>query len=277
MKIIDAHVHFSNIGVFCDTAKLYAGVDYSAKGLLAECAAHQVVGLVAMGVTETARYGFPDALADTPMGCDLPDPPPFLRVCLGINPLSVNLPQLEAAMPNAAGIKIYAGYYHFHVHDPVYDPVYRLAAKHNKPVVIHTGDTYSERGLLEYAHPLHVDRVACAYRDASFVIAHMGDPWVMDACEVAYKNRNVFMDISGLVVGEPTEVERVKNEPLLINRFKQGLVFLNQYEKILYGTDWPLVAMAPYIEFCKELVPQAHWEKVFYGNAAGLFGGTCLG
>jgi hypothetical protein len=270
MKIIDAHVHFSEIAVFKDTARLYSGVDYSAEGLRAECSANNVVGLVAMGLSETIRYGFPDGLAPTPMGCDLPDTPDFLKVCLGINPLSIDLQRLEDALPDAAGIKIYAGYYHFHVHDPVYDPVYRLAEKYGKPVVIHSGDTYSERGLLEYSRPLHVDRIAVKYRDVNFVIAHMGDPWIMEACEIAYKNSNIFMDLSGLAVGGE-EVNRIKNEPLLKDRFRQGLLFLNQYQKILYGTDWPLVEMATYIDFCKALVPEENWQKVFYENAAGLF------
>ena len=265
-------MHFSDIAIFHDAARLYTGVDYSGAGLLAECAKHNVIGLVAMGLTETVRYGFPDNAAVSPMGCDLPGAPGFLKVCLGINPLKIDLNVLEAALPGAAGLKIYAGYYHYHVHDPVYAPVYKLAARYRKPVVIHTGDTYSERGILEYSHPLQADRLAVMNRDVNFILAHMGDPWILDACEVAYKNDNIFLDMSGLVVGEANEVYRVKNEPLLRDRFKQGLVLLNRYEKIVYGTDWPLVAMEPYIDLCKALVPETHWPAVFYDNAAKLFG-----
>ena len=271
MKIIDAHIHFSDIAVFHDTAVLYAGVDYSARGLLDECDENNIIGLVGMGLNETARYEFPDKKANTPMGCDLTGPPGFLHVCLGINPHLIHIPALENALKEAAGIKIYAGYYHYYINDPVYDPVYRLAEKYGKPVVIHTGDTFSERGLLEYARPLPVDNLAARYRDVDFIIAHLGDPWIMEACEVVYKNKNVYADISGLVVGDAAEAERVKTEPLLRDRFRQGLVFLNQYEKIIYGSDWPLVSMAPYIDLCKALLPEKEWGKVFYKNALKIF------
>lgn len=276
MNLIDAHVHFSNIAVFADTARLYAGVDYSAAGLMAECAAcglHRVVG---MGVTETARYAFPDENAPVPMGCDLPDAPPLLAVCPGINPYGLtprSLSQLGQALRSgqAAGIKIYAGYYPFTPDDPVYEPVYQLAEAYHKPVVIHSGDTFSERGLLEYARPLHVDRLAVRKRDVNFVIAHLGDPWILEACEVAYKNKNVFLDLSGLVVGGADEVARVRGETLLFQRFQQGLLFLNDYQKILYGSDWPLVPMKPYMDFCRALVPEAFWPDVFGANAEKVF------
>jgi len=272
MKIIDAHIHFSNIGVFADTAEIYSGAKYSAKGLLAECADNDIAGLVAMGLSENSRYGFPDNETNGPMGCDLPGAPPFMKICWGINPHRTDLKKLEALLPDAAGIKIYAGYYHFNVCDPVYDPVYKLAAKYNKPVVIHTGDTFSERGLLEYSHPLHVDRLAYNYRDVRFIIAHIGTPWVMDACEVVYKNRNVYTDISGLLTGEPAGIEKVtESEPLILNLYRQGLTYLDSYKKVLFGTDWPLAAMKPYIGFCKTLIPEEHWPEVFYGNAAALF------
>jgi hypothetical protein len=272
MKIIDAHIHFSNIGVFEDTAEIYSGAQYSGTGLLAECAANNITGLVAMGLTETVRYGFPDNEIPSPMGCDLPGAPDFLKICFGINPHKIDLRKLESLMPDTAGIKIYAGYYHFDVYDPVYDPVYRLAAKYNKPVVIHTGDTYSERGLIKYSHPLHVDQLAYNYRDVDFIIAHIGTPWVMDACEVVYKNRNVYTDMSGLLTGEPAEIINVtENEPLICDIYRQGLMYLNSYKKVLFGTDWPLTAMKPYIEFCKTLVPEENWPEVFYDNAAALF------
>jgi predicted TIM-barrel fold metal-dependent hydrolase len=164
------------------------------------------------------------------------------------------------------------------VYDDIYAPAYRLAARYGKAVFIHTGDTYSERGLLEYSHPLKIDRLAGMYRDVNFVLAHMGDPWIIDACELAYKNANVYLDASGLVVGEEKEISRVRDEPLLRDRFRQGILFLNDYDKLLFGTDWPLAAMKPYIGFCKTLVPEPFHDKFFYENAVRVYriGGCCI-
>ena len=274
--IIDAHVHFSNIGVFHDTARLYSGVDYSAAGLQKECADAGVAQCVAMGLNETSPHSFPDKGIATPMGCDLETNPANLFTCQGINPYTIGesaLARLDAELflPNNCGIKIYAGYYPFHVYDPVYMPVYDLAAKHGKPVVIHTGDTYSEEGLLDYSHPLRVDRLAVARRDVNFILAHMGDPWLMDGAELANKNRNVYVDISGWIVGDAARIAEITAEPLLMNRFRQALIFMDDYKKIIFGTDWPLVPIAPYIEFCKALLPEKAWEYVFCKNAKEIF------
>ncbi len=276
MQIIDAHVHLSHVEVFKETARLYSGADYSPAGLANECAANGVAFAVGMGVTEGEGFAFPDNAAPTPMPCDMPDAPAFLFSCPGVNPFTLDgaaLARLEEELksPRCVGIKIYAGYYPFFIYDGVYAPAYRLAAKYGKAVCIHTGDTYSERGLLEYSHPLAADRLAGMYRDVRFVLAHMGDPWIMDACEAAYKNANVYLDTSGLVVGEEKEISRVRDEPLLRDRFRQGILFLNDYDKVLFGTDWPLAAIRPYIEFCRTLVPERFYEKYFYGNAVKIY------
>lgn len=200
--------------------------------------------------------------------------------CVGINPNMLGgkdaqeeLDRIEARLqaPEVAGIKLYAGYYHHYVYDKIYSPIYELAAKYGTPVVIHTGDTYSMNGLLKYAHPLTVDELAFQRRDVNFMICHLGDPWVMDAAEVVAKNPNVYADLSGLVVGDRPHFERFMNEPLFMDHFRRALVYSDHYEKMLFGTDWPLAPIDLYAEFVRRLVPEQHHEKVFYENAFALF------
>lgn len=68
-------------------------------------------------------------------------------------------------------------------------------------MVFHTGDTAGSRGKLKYAHPLTVDDPASDFPGTTFVMAHYGNPWIVDATEVAAKHENVFIDLSGLAVG----------------------------------------------------------------------------
>ncbi len=75
-----------------------------------------------------------------------------------------------------------------------------------------------------------------------------------------------------MIVGGEKEISRVRDEPLLRDRFRQGILFLDNYDKILFGTDWPLAAMKPYIDFCKTLVPEGFHEKYFRENAAKVYG-----
>ena len=48
--------------------------------------------------------------------------------------------------------------------------------------------------------------------------------------------------------------------------------YLGNFEKFMYGTDWPLVNMEGYIEIMSEIVPFEHHEKFFYKNALNVFG-----
>jgi predicted TIM-barrel fold metal-dependent hydrolase len=280
MQIIDAHLHFSHIDVFHHTARTLSYVEYTLQGLHQEFTKANIALGIAMGVTETAPGEFPDAKALNPMGNDLEaNLPECLLQCIGINPgrlqasAQTEHDAIETSLQqdSVIGMKLYPGYYPFYVTDRVYAPVYELAKIYNMPIVIHCGDTWSERGLLKYAHPLTVDELAVTYRQINFVIAHMGDPWIMETAELAYKNSNVFVDMSGLVAGDADEVERVLREPLLMDYFKRGPVYTNNYEKYLFGSDWPLVPIAPYVRFIRHLTPESHYEKVFFQNALRAF------
>lgn len=277
MKIIDAHMHLSQIEEFKRTAAEKSFVDYSLTGILQEYAENGVVLGIGMGLTETQSDGFPDANSVTPMGLDLTEElPPQLVYCLGINPFTLDQAAVarldeDLKKPNAVGLKIYLGYYPFYAYDSVYDPVYELAAKHQVPVVFHTGDTYSERGLLKYSHPLTLDEVAVKHREVNFMMAHFGDPWVLDGAEVVYKNRNMFADLSGLMVGDAANCQRLKDSPLFFAHLRHAITYCDHYEKFLFGTDWPLAPIKPYIQFVQELIPAEYHEDVFYKTALKVF------
>ncbi|MED1953809.1 amidohydrolase family protein [Brevibacillus centrosporus] len=277
MKIIDAHMHLSQIEEFKRTAAEKSFVDYSVTGILQEYAENGVVLGIGMGLTETQPDEFPDANSVTPMGLDLTEElPPQLVYCLGINPFTLDQTAVarldeDLKKPNAVGLKIYLGYYPFYAYDSVYDPVYALAAKHQVPVVFHTGDTYSERGLLKYSHPLTLDEVAVKHREVNFMMAHFGDPWVLDGAEVVYKNRNMFADLSGLMVGDAANCQRLKDSPLFFAHLRHAITYCDHYEKFLFGTDWPLAPIQPYIQFVQELIPGEYHEDVFYKTALKVF------
>jgi len=278
LKIIDAHVHFSRIKSFTDCAEQISMVDYSGNGFIDESKSYEVVKSICMGLVEEAPGGFPDKNASTPMTADLePQLPHGMYLCPGINPHTLSSHSLAVTesmiknSKNIVGMKIYAGYYHVDIADPIYDPVYNLAEKYNIAIVIHTGETFSERGLLKYSHPLRVDDLAVSRPELKIVACHMGVPWVFDACEAAAKNPNVYIDISGILVGNTEYIITQAAEPLLVDRYRQALVFMQRYDKVLYGTDWPLTPMGAYIEFCKKLIPVEFHELVFYQNAVNVY------
>jgi uncharacterized protein len=277
MVIIDSHIHFSKIASFQEAALKDSGCDYSLVGLEEELACNNVWAAIAMGLQETSLFAFPDISAFNPMELDLSESwPEQLYFCPGINPHELSdgaLDKIEQALhnPRAVGIKLYPGYYPFSVNDPIYEPVYELAAKFNIPVVIHSGDTFSERGLLKYSHPLAIDELAVTHRHNLFVIAHLGDPWVKESAEIVRKNPNVWTDISGLLVGNQAYMEEMSSNPLIVNEFRHALLYAMSWDKILFGTDWPLAPMTAYLGFVVKIVPEKHLEMVLGKNALKIF------
>jgi hypothetical protein len=166
------------------------------------------------------------------------------------------------------GLKIYPGYEPFYPCDPKFVPAFKLAAEFKVPVMVHSGDTYTPKGKLKYAHPLHVDDVAVDHPDVNFVICHLGSPWFRDCMEVVYKNKNVYTDISGLVLGDFSD----RFESYMRKQLQEMLVYGVEPDKVLFGTDWPISSMESYIEFIEELsIPEKERKKIMYENAAYLF------
>lgn len=166
------------------------------------------------------------------------------------------------------GLKLYPGYEPFYVHDPRLRVIYELAGEFGVPVMIHTGDTYDPMAKVRYAHPLEVDEVAVDFREVTFVICHLGNPWVTDAMEVVYKNDNVVADISGLTLGAFEE----RFERYMLQQVKSIIDYSGDPGRLLYGTDWPICDMGSYIRFTRQLdLEDDELEQVFWRNAARVF------
>lgn len=166
------------------------------------------------------------------------------------------------------GLKLYPGYEPFYVHDRRMNVVYELAGEFGVPVMIHTGDTYDPKGRIKYSHPIEVDEVAVDFRDVTFVICHLGSPWVTDAMEVMYKNDNVVADVSGLTLGDFEE----RFEQFMLSQLREVVAFAGDPTKLLYGTDWPICNMASYKKFVRNLgLTDAENELVFWRNTARIF------
>lgn len=166
------------------------------------------------------------------------------------------------------GLKIYAGYEHYYPYDKRYQKVYDTCIEFGIPVMIHTGDTYSEKGKLKYARPLNLDDVAVDNPELKVVMCHLGNPWIQDAQEVLYKNKNVYADISGFVIGDFDHYfERMMKE-----RMAELISYAGEPRYLLYGTDWPISTMDSYLNFVAKLkIKNEYRDWLMYKNAKELF------
>jgi hypothetical protein len=165
-------------------------------------------------------------------------------------------------------LKLYPGYEPYFPSDPALEPVYALAEEFRVPIMIHSGDTFTPGGKLKYAHPLNIDEVAVDHPGVDFIICHLGNPWIRDCMEVVYKNKNVYTDISGLVLGDFSD----RFESFMRKQLQEMLEYGVEPGKVLFGTDWPLASMESYLKFIQELgIPERERRKILWENAAKLF------
>ncbi len=169
-------------------------------------------------------------------------------------------------------LKIYLGYIPVYATDPAYKGYYRLAERHGIPVVFHTGDTYDKMALIKYADPLQIDEIAVRHPKVKFVIAHLGNPWIQTAAEVVYKNDNVYADLSALVIGEIEKSSIESLDELVVKPVRWAWHFVENPKKLMFGSDWPLVRLSPYIKAIASAIPAEHRQAFFHDNAAAVFG-----
>ena len=128
------------------------------------------------------------------------------------------------------------------------------------------------RAHLKYAHPLTLDEVAADHRRTRFVMCHFGNPFLESAAAVVEKNPNVAADLSGLLEGRVDVDRYFQTQAGYAGLLTTWLTAIGQWDDILYGTDWPIVNLEEYIRFIQRLVPEEHWEQVFFQNANRIYG-----
>ena len=166
------------------------------------------------------------------------------------------------------GLKIYAGYEHYYPYDQRYQKVYDVCVEFDIPVMVHTGDTLSAKGKLRYARPIHLDDMAVDNPELKIIMCHLGNPWITDAQEVIYKNKNVYGDVSGLVVGEFEHFF----EKMMLEKVADLINYAGEPRYLLYGTDWPISSMDSYLNFVAKLKIKKEFRDLFmYKNAKNLF------
>ncbi|MGH7545336.1 MAG: amidohydrolase family protein [Gemmatimonadota bacterium] len=252
--ILDAHIHTD----FTGEPEPASGIPVTREELLRQMREAGVVGAVAH--TDTSGGGDVDLSGHGIIHCGgVRVPADTARLAGGLRSGRYRC------------IKIYLGYVRAHATDPAYEPAYALAATYDVPVVFHTGDTYSPRGMLKYSHPLAIDEVAVTHPHVTFVIAHAGYPWIRTAAEITYKNPNVYLEASAFMLGSAEDAGGEWVERYVVRDIAWIFGYIEDPSKMMFGSDWPLVEMKTYVEAYKRAIPREHWRAVFHDNAARVF------
>lgn len=270
--VIDGHVHCSD-GRSDDSLTAYArlnGLRYDLRELLERMEANGVKGALLLGPPMRGGEPLPNEevirLCEKSRGSLFPvltADPKRAAVAEAVRLAKANKGRVK-------GFKVWLGYRRVFASDPVFAPLYDHAEEHGLPVLFHTGDTASSTGSLAHAHPLTLDAVANAREELKIVVCHLGNPWILDTAELLYKHRNVFADMSGMVVGGGGYSR--EHSRMLSRRISEAVYYAGGAEKIVFGTDYPVETHETGLSLVSSLkVTQADKEKILWRNASRLY------
>ena len=129
--------------------------------------------------------------------------------------------------------------------DPAYVPFYAKCVELGVPLSIHTSANWTRTRPSDLGHPRHIDDVACRFPELTIVMSHGGYPWVLEACLIAWKHPNVYLELAAHRPKYFT-APGAGWEPLM--RFGQTTI----RSKIVYGTGAFLINR-PYTQLCDEM------------------------
>lgn len=140
--------------------------------------------------------------------------------------------ELRDALANLGmiGLKVHPSYQAIYPNDKqLMYPLYEVCAEFKVPVLLHTGSTLLAGTKVKYSQPTHVDEAAVDFPEIYFIMAHFGWPWVDEAIAVAWRNPNVYIDVSGHLP---------KHVPQYIWHYAQVGDLSNRF---VFGSDYPFI------------------------------------
>jgi uncharacterized protein len=144
-------------------------------------------------------------------------------------------------------------------------PVYAKCVELGIPVGLHSGVNFSSHGPLIHERPILIDQVACHFPELIIVAHHGGWPWPHEMAAVAWKHRNVYLEFGAISPKymAPTAGGGWGDMVHLMDTVLR--------EKILFGTDWPMLRYERALEEVQSLeLREASLEAYLHGNAERL-------
>jgi len=144
-----------------------------------------------------------------------------------------NMPRLiehEVTERGFSGVNIQSWSTRLPINDRAWGPVYRKCQELGIPITIHTSINFTVDRPIGLGRPLHISEVAAEFPDLIIVANHGGWPWVAEMVGVAWKHRNVYVEIGAQ---SPKYIAKPGTgwEPLVT--FGNSVI----QDKVLFATD----------------------------------------
>lgn len=150
-----------------------------------------------------------------------------------------------------------------------YADIYAKCGELKIPVLFHCGLSWAPNTEIGSSNPIALERQIRDFPQTNFIIAHLGWPWHSEACALAMKYPNVYLDTSIHFSGTPaTCLSHIVNHNIGKHVFENSLC-----NKILFGSNYPRVDIRRTVRGIEEIgFSEPLKEKLFSSNALNLLG-----
>ena len=138
------------------------------------------------------------------------------------------------------GLKLHptSGYY---PDDPTFFPLYEKCLELDVPVHSHTAATIMAPLMSKYADPIYLDTLAAKFPDLKIVMIHCGSmSYPLKCLEIMSSRPNVYAELSGYQA-QARYMPAIFLQNLRAFFDMPALLGPPPGDKIMYGTDWPLL------------------------------------
>jgi uncharacterized protein len=150
-----------------------------------------------------------------------------------------------------------------------YSELYSICGELKIPILFHCGLTWAPKASISLSNPISIEPVVREFPQTNFVIAHLGWPWFTEACALAMKYPNVYLDTSIHFSGTPaTCLSHIVNTNIGKHVFENSL-----NTKVMFGSNYPRVDIRRTVRGVKEIgFSENLLENIFSGNALKILG-----
>lgn len=185
-----------------------------------------------------------------------------------VDPSDADAPaQLEHAVASLSlrGLNLDPALQQFSARDEkVAFPVFAKAQELGIPVVIQSGLNWAPKARTGDSRPIDIEAAAETFPELSFVIAHCGWPWEMEALALAIKYPNVYLDTAILFGGRPES----SIAAVFAREYGLDVVEASLRHKIVFASDYPRVDPKRVARGVRMLGLRPLTEKMILGDNA---------
>ncbi|MDR0977574.1 MAG: amidohydrolase family protein [Endomicrobium sp.] len=161
--------------------------------------------------------------------------------------------ELKRIRDNALGVKLHPEFQNFYFDDERVFPLYEKLEILKIPILLHCGGGITSLTEVRSA-PHRVLKVIEKFPGLKIIGAHMGGFLMWEEVLKKLAGKNIYFDTSDSI--------RLMSKELLEQFFEK-----HGFDKIMYGSDFPIQAPKEEIEFIKSLnISEENKQKIFFSN-----------